>query len=87
MFTRHAVGAVYVGIDPTGKRGFGRWLVTEMTREQLAAWCAIDSATASRYVIAAALVDAMIEAPIIDNEPEAELPKLPEHATKPRQRR
>lgn len=80
MFTRLAKGVVYTGIDPTGKRAFLRCLVEEMTREQLAAWFAIDPATASRYVIPASLVDAIIDAPIIDNEPDKPVPKLDNNA-------
>ncbi len=74
MFTPAAHGAVYVGIDPTGKRAFIRLLVTEMTREQLAAWYAIDAATASRYVNPKALKDTPVTALTIDNNPGQALP-------------
>jgi len=76
MFTRLAQGAVYMGIDPTGKRGFIRVLVADMTREQLAAWVKIDAATASRYVNPAALKDEPVPVPIIDNNPGQPVPTI-----------
>lgn len=86
MFTRQARGVVYTGIDPTGRSGMIRVLVEEMTREQLAAWLAIDAATASRYVNPAALKDTAVDLPTIDNEPAKPLPKLPGNAAaKPKQ--
>ena len=86
MFTRHAKGVVYTGVDPTGRSGMIRVLVEEMTREQLAAWYLIDAATVSGYVNSAALKDIVLDLPTIDNEPEKPLPKLPgDAAAKPKQ--
>jgi hypothetical protein len=86
MFTRQAKGVVYTGVDPTGRSGMIRVLVEEMTREQLAAWCLIDAATASQYVNLDALKDTVVDLPSIDNEPEKPLPKLPwDAAAKPKQ--
>lgn len=86
MFTRHAKGVVYTGVDPTGRSGMIRVLVEEMTLEQLAAWYLIDAATVSGYVILDALKDTVVDLPSIDNEPEKPLPKLPgDAATKPKQ--
>jgi hypothetical protein len=76
MFTPFSKGAVYTGVDPTGKRAFLRVLVTEMTREQLAAWYLIDPATASRYVTPAALKDVTVTLPTLDNNPEQPMPLL-----------
>lgn len=86
MFTRQAKGVVYTGVDPTGRSGMIRVLIEEMTREQLAAWCLIDAATASQYVNPDALKGTVVDLPSIDNEPEKPLPKLPGNAaTKPKQ--
>ena len=75
MFTPFARGAVYAGIDPTGKRAFIRMLVTEMTREQLAAWFLIDPATASRYIYPAEVKETPVTVPVLDNNPGAPAPK------------
>ena len=73
MLTRYAKGALYVGQDPTGG-GFIRLPVSDMTPEQLAAWFAIDPATARRYVDPTKLPK--YRAPKFDNAPGAPLPKL-----------
>jgi len=75
MFTPFARGAMYAGVDPTGKQAFIRLLVTEMTREQLAAWYLIDPATASRYIYPDAVKDTPVIVPTIDNNPGAPAPK------------
>jgi hypothetical protein len=74
MLTRYAKGAVYVGQDPTGG-GVIRLPIELMTPEQLAAWVAIDPATALRYVDPTKIP--RYRAPRIDNAPGAPLPKLP----------
>lgn len=79
MFTRFAKGAVYIGQDPTGG-GFIRLPVEQMTKEQLAAWLAIDPTTALRYFDPTKV--GRYTPPRIDNAPGAPLPKLHDDANK-----
>jgi hypothetical protein len=79
MFTPFSKGAVYTGQDPTG-RGFIRVPVERMTPEQLAAWFAIDPATARRYFDPTKV--GRYAPPKIDNAPGAPLPKLKDAANK-----
>ncbi len=74
MFLPSAIGAVYVGADPTSGR-FVRLAVTEMTPEQVAAWLLIAPATARLYVDPKRVAPATLRP--FDNQPGAPVPQLP----------
>lgn len=75
-FTKGAINAMYVGIDPTGRRGFMRCPVTALSAEELRAWLAIDPATAAKYVHPESLRGVPVVYQDIDNEAGKPIPTL-----------
>ena len=80
QFRKSASEAVYIGIDPTGRRGFLRCPVTEMTAEEVRAWYEIDPVTAGKYVWPESIAKIPVNYIKVDNNPGQPPPKL-KHAT------
>jgi hypothetical protein len=74
MFKPAANGVMFVGLDPAGRDGVIKKLITEFTVEQVAALSLIDPATALIYFDPVKI--ASYTPPPIDNQPGAPLPKL-----------